>query len=160
MDQDEEKKRLRRSDALNTKHDLNERMSLLEKELNFIAARSRGPGGQNVNKVSSAAQCFWEYQSSNVLSEDEKNLIREKLSALINLRGEIFLRSDEFRDLVRNKRACVDKLKKHLQRAFFKEKPRKPSRPTKASIIKKREKKKKRGELKNFRRKIIYQTSS
>ncbi len=131
-------------------------MALLEKELIFVAVRSRGPGGQNVNKVSSAAQCFWDYKSSKVMLEDEKNLIRDKLSAHINLRGEFFLRSDEFRDLIRNKRACVEKLKKYLQRVFFKEKLRKPSRPTKASRIKKKENKKKHGELKSSRKKIVY----
>jgi ribosome-associated protein len=141
---------------LNTKCDLDDRMSLLEKELNFVAVRSRGPGGQNVNKVSSAAQCFWDYQNSKAISDNEKSLIRNKLSAHINIRGEIFLRSDEFRDLIRNKESCVDKLKKYLERAFFKEKPRKPSKPTKASRIKKKENKKKRGELKSSRKKIVY----
>lgn len=142
-------------DALRAAFCLDKRMDLIKKELRFVAVRSRGPGGQNVNKVSSAAQCFWDYQNSKCLSEEERGLISAKLVSLINTRGELFLRSEESRDLIRNKESCVDKLKRYLQRAFFKEKPRKPSKPTKASRIKKKENKKKRGDLKTSRKKII-----
>lgn len=133
---------------------LDQRMLLIEKEVSFVAVRSRGPGGQNVNKVSSAAQCFWDYRNSSYLSFDEKNLITRKLSNLINLRGELYLRSDEFRDLPRNKENCLLKLRKHLEFAFHQNKARKPSRPTRSSRLKKKETKQKRADLKSSRKKI------
>ena len=133
---------------------LGQRMLLIEKEVSFVAVRSRGPGGQNVNKVSSAAQCFWDYRNSSYLSFDEKNLITRKLSNLINLRGELYLRSDEFRDLPRNKESCLLKLRKHLELAFHQNKDRKPSRPTRSSKLKKKETKQKRADLKSSRKKI------
>ena len=133
---------------------LDQRMLLIEKEVSFVAVRSRGPGGQNVNKVSSAAQCFWDYQRSSYLSFDEKILITQKLSNLINFRGELYLRSDEFRDLPRNKENCLRKLRKHLEIAFHQNKARKPSRPTRSSKLKKKETKQKRADLKSSRKKI------
>jgi ribosome-associated protein len=130
--------------------------SQIETEVNFTAVRSRGPGGQNVNKVSSAALLFWRFDLSQGLNGDEKALLREKLGHMINKENEVFLRSDEYRDLEKNKSRCLEKLREHVERALHKPKPRKATRPTRASKLRKLESKKRRGDVKKTRQKFRY----
>lgn len=122
-------------------------------ELNLTAIRSRGPGGQNVNKVSSAAALFWDFQKSAGLTDEEKETIRQKLANIINKEGFLYLRSDELRDLERNKQRCREKLQVYLIQALHKKKKRKPTRPTKASKERKLQAKSRRSEIKKLRRK-------
>ena len=132
---------------------------MLEKirsEVKFSAVRSRGPGGQNVNKVSSAAQLKWDFMLSEYLTENQKNLINQKLYNYINKNEELYLRSDEFRDLERNKAKCLQKLSELLRTAFHKPKPRKKTKPTKASKRKRLDSKRQRGETKKNRKKVDY----
>ena len=125
-------------------------------EVQIVAIRSRGPGGQNVNKVSSAAQLFWNYLDSSALSEHEKFLVGSKLGNLINNENQIFMRADEYRDLERNKARVLEKLAMFLEKALFKPKPRKATRPTRASKIRKLEGKARRGEVKKTRQKVSW----
>lgn len=127
-------------------------LDAIQKEVQFVAVRSRGPGGQNVNKVSSAALLFWNYEDSNALSDDQKSQIQKQLRSFINSDLQIFLRSDEHRDLPRNKDRCLEKLELLLKKAFFKEKPRKATKPSKASKRKKLDSKSMRGDLKKLRK--------
>lgn len=122
-------------------------------ELQFVAVRSRGPGGQNVNKVSSAACLYWNYQTSEAVTDWEKNQIAEKMRGWINRDNQVFLRSDEFRDLEQNKSRCVEKLREILDRSFHRPKPRKATKPTRASKERKLEAKARRGKIKSLRRK-------
>ncbi|MCO5112554.1 MAG: aminoacyl-tRNA hydrolase [Bdellovibrionaceae bacterium] len=124
------------------------------KEIKFVATRSRGPGGQNVNKVSSAAQLTWHVESSESFTEEQKIRILEKLDSYINQKGELYLRSDEFRDLERNKSRCLEKLQFLIAKALHKPKARKKTKPTKSSQIKRVESKKQRGEIKKARQKV------
>lgn len=126
----------------------------LQSEIRFSAVRSRGPGGQNVNKVSSAAILNWNFLNSSNLNEEEKNLIQNKLSRHINKEGVFYLRCDEFRDLEKNKRRCLDKLEDALKKAFFKPKKRKKTHPTRASQKKRIESKSRRGKIKQLRAKV------
>lgn len=126
----------------------------LENEVEFYATRSRGPGGQNVNKVSSAALLVWNFYGSAFLTEEQRFLIRTKLSAYINKEGQLFLRSDEFRDLPRNKARCLEKLLQLLERAFSKPKERKATRPTRSSKERRLQSKGKHSDIKKSRQKI------
>ena len=128
--------------------------SLIEREFVFTAARSRGPGGQNVNKVNSAALLKWNFEGSQALSEEEKERIRQKLTTFINKAGLLYLRSDEFRDFEANKRRCIEKLYELMGRAFFRPKKRKKTKPTRASQAKRLDSKKRRGETKQNRQKL------
>jgi ribosome-associated protein len=124
-------------------------------EVEWTAVRSRGPGGQNVNKVSSAAQLNWRFQDSLGLSDDEKCVVAERLRVRINQDGLIFLRSDEFRDLPRNKDRCLEKLKALLEFALHRPKPRRATKPTRASKVKRKESKRRRSETKRLRGKVF-----
>ncbi len=131
--------------------------SQVAREVQIVAVRSRGPGGQNVNKVSSAAQLFWNFAVSEALSLAEKALVRARLTNLINRENEIFLRADEYRDLERNKARVLEKLKAFLIRALHQPKARRPTRPTRASKVRKLEGKSRRGEIKKSRGKVSWE---
>ena len=133
---------------------MNMNFDLIRHEVWFIAVRSRGPGGQNVNKVSSAAQLFWLYEWSTGLNADEKARVRFKLKNIINKQGEVYLRSDESRDQVRNKALCLEKLERVLHEALFRPKPRRATKPTRSSKIKRLDSKARHGDLKKMRKKI------
>lgn len=131
-------------------------ISQVHKEVRFIAMRSRGPGGQNVNKVSSAVQLTWDFQHSLGLDTAEKTQLWQKLANRINNEGQIYLRCDEFRDLERNKSRGLEKLEALLKQALHRPRPRKATRPTKASKIKRRETKTKRSQVKQTRQKVSW----
>lgn len=128
----------------------------IAKEVIFTAVRSRGPGGQNVNKVSSAAFLVWDYLTSQGLTLEEKGRVRIQLKNIINRENQIYLRSDEYRDLERNKTRGFKKLIALLQAALHREKPRKKTKPTKASKVRKLETKRNRGEIKKNRGKVSW----
>lgn len=126
----------------------------LKREVYFVAVRSRGPGGQNVNKVSSAAVLYWNFAWSSLITDQQKELIRQKCSSAINKEGQIYTRSDEFRDLERNKARCLEKLEGLLAHAFHKPKKRTATKPTRSSKLRKRESKNRRSETKKMRQKV------
>lgn len=127
---------------------------LFEIELEYT--RSRGPGGQHVNRTNSAALLRWNLFESVAFTPEEKELLARKLSNVLSSTGDIVLRSDEFRDQERNRDRCLEKLDEILQRAFFVPKKRKPTKPTKSSQIKRRNEKKQRGEVKAGRSRVRY----
>jgi ribosome-associated protein len=127
---------------------------LIEREIKWSAVTSRGPGGQNVNKVASAAQLTWPFRQSVALNEEQKNLLAEKLHTRINSLEEVYLRSDEYRDFPRNKERCWEKLQQMVGGALHKPKPRKATKPTRSARLKRKDSKRKRGETKRNRGKV------
>lgn len=128
----------------------------LRAEVVFQAVRSRGPGGQNVNKVSSAALLTWDFMYSLLLTDEQKARVADKLQSIINSEYQIFIRSDEFRDLERNKVRCLEKLAERVREALFVPKKRKRTKPTRASKERKLEHKKRRSQTKKWRGKVDY----
>lgn len=126
----------------------------LRGEVYFRNVRSRGPGGQNVNKTSSAAVLFWDFEFSKLLTEFQKNRVRLRLESLLNGEGQISLRSDEFRDLERNKTRCLEKLVEHVAKALHIPKRRKATKPTYGSVQRRIQGKSRRSETKKMRRKV------
>jgi ribosome-associated protein len=85
-------------------------------EFDFVSQRSRGPGGQNVNKTNSSVQLRWDFRSSSLLSEEQKDLIHRKCAAIINTDGILFIRSDVFRDLDQNRKEVLKRLQERLMK--------------------------------------------
>lgn len=129
---------------------------ILQKEIWFEFTRSRGPGGQHVNKTNSAALLHWHVQSSAAFSEDQKALIHQKLVNHINSEGYLNLRSDQFRDQDQNKKACLNKLQLLIKAALFKPKRRIKTKPSRSSVKKRIESKKIKGENKKLRGKVNF----
>jgi ribosome-associated protein len=123
-------------------------------EIWFEYVRSRGPGGQHVNKTNTAAVLRWHVLSSQAFSEEQKRLILEKLNSSITSDGFLLLRSDQFRSQDQNRSACIEKFQQLLKAALFKPKKRIKTKPTKGSIRRRIEGKKNRSEVKKMRQKF------
>jgi len=123
---------------------------LFEIELEY--ARSRGPGGQHVNKTNSACLLRWNVPGSVSFSDEDKMILLSKLQLTTD--GDVILRSDEFRDQESNRKRVLEKLDSLIERAFFKPKQRKATKPTRSSQRKRRDEKRNRGEIKAGRGKV------
>jgi len=127
----------------------------LEPELVFKTSRSGGSGGQNVNKVSTKVELNFHIASSNILSEDQKNLLLEKLAGKLTKDGNLQIIAQTERTQLGNKRIAIDKFYTILARAFTKPKKRKETKPSRASKEKRLLTKKKNSDIKKMRNKRI-----
>jgi ribosome-associated protein len=123
-----------------------------ESEIKLSASRSSGPGGQNVNKVNSKVELRFSVLSTLILTETEKELIITKLKNKINKEGEIVLVSQEARSQNENKVLVTEKFFSLMAKALTLPDPRKKTRPTLSSKVKRLDDKKMRGEVKRTRR--------
>lgn len=124
------------------------------REFIFSASRSSGPGGQNVNKVNSRVELRFNVADSEILTEKEKSVLQRKLSSQITSSGFIIIVSQSERTQLQNKQECIEKFYSLLEKSLKKEKRRKATKPTKASMEKRIQKKKIISEKKSLRKKI------
>lgn len=131
---------------------INERLSIPLSEFQFDYARSGGPGGQNVNKVNSKVLLRWHPATSPSLPE----AVRERLLILVANRltteGDLLITSQTSRDQSRNLADCLDKLRVIIIKAANPPKPRRPTRPTLGSKIRRVEDKSRRAKTKEGRK--------
>jgi ribosome-associated protein len=121
----------------------------------FSASRSSGPGGQNVNKVSSKIELRFQIDGSQLLSDEEKEIIKEKLKNKISNDGYLILSCQTEKSQLQNKEKCIEKFYRLLEKALSKPKTRKPTKPGKQAIRKRLESKKQQSEKKATRSKNI-----
>ena len=117
-------------------------------EFKFSASRSSGPGGQNVNKVSTKVELRFHVASSLLLSDAEKEMIADKLASKINMAGELILVSQSERSQLKNKERVVEKFYILISKALTPKKKRKATKPSKASREERLETKRKQSEKK------------
>ncbi len=128
--------------------------SQLIPELEFSTSRSSGPGGQNVNKVSTKVIIRWNLLHSTLITDEQKMLLLNKLSAQLTREGELIINSQESRSQLQNKELALEKLDTLLRKALTKPKARKATRPTKSSKVKRVDNKKRHAEKKQWRKKL------
>lgn len=115
---------------------------LVETEIVFSATRSSGPGGQNVNKVSSRVELRFSVLNSTVFSDDEKARISLKLKNRINSEGEMILTSQTGRSQLDNKEKAIEKFFELMEKALTIQKKRIKTSPSITSRLKRMESKK------------------
>ncbi len=123
-----------------------------EREIDLDFIRSSGPGGQNVNKVSTAVRLRFDARGSSSLPED----VRERLIRLAGKRvgddGFLTIHARRGRTQESNRRDAIERLVELLERAALRPTPRRATRPTKASRERRLESKRRRGQTKQTRR--------
>jgi ribosome-associated protein len=123
-----------------------------ETEFIFSTSRSSGPGGQNVNKVSSKVELRFSIENTALFSETEKELIFKKLKNKINKDGELILVSQSERTQLLNKKAVTGKFYDLISKALTLSAKRKSTGPTLTSKIKRLDGKRNRGIIKKLRK--------
>ena len=123
-------------------------LEIPEHEVDFAVSRSGGPGGQNVNKVSTRVTLRFNVDASEVLSIDQRRLIHSRLATRINKEGILQVTSQRTRSQELNREDVQERFVELLRDALHKEPPRIPTRVSRAAKIKRVEEKKKRTEIK------------
>jgi len=130
--------------------DVTEHIVIDEKELSFSFIRSSGPGGQNVNKVSTAVQLKFDVIHSS-LPETVKERLQQQSGNRINRDGILMIHCNRFRSQEQNRRDAVNRLRALIRKATIKPQRRIKTKPSKSAIEERLQLKHHRGGVKKLR---------
>ncbi|MGQ3675897.1 alternative ribosome rescue aminoacyl-tRNA hydrolase ArfB [Xanthobacter sp. TB0139] len=131
--------------------EITSRIAITEQELEFSFIRAAGPGGQNVNKVSSAVQMRFNMAASPHLPEGVKMRLARLAGQRLTRDGVIVIQAQRFRSQERNRQDAIERLVELIRAATVVDPPRRPTRPTRGSKERRLAAKSRRGQIKNLR---------
>lgn len=131
---------------------INELIDIPESELKFNFIRSSGPGGQNVNRVATAAQLRFDVEHTNILPDAIKTRLYKIAGKKIDQRGILTITARRYRTQNQNRQDAIERFAQLVRKATVADKQRIKSKPTLTSVEKRIKTKKIRGRLKKLRK--------
>lgn len=137
-------------DILHCEHDIEIPLGDVE----LTAIRAQGPGGQHVNKTSSAMQLRFDIAGSTVLDAAQRERLLSLADRRLTASGELIIKAQRFRSQDRNREDALRRLAAFINEGLRTAKPRKATRPGKAAVKRRLDAKARRGQVKSLRRRI------
>lgn len=120
-------------------------------EIVEVASRSSGPGGQHVNTSSTRVTLRWSLRDSRGIKVEVRDRLLLRLRARLSKDGVLIVHADRHRSRQRNLEMARERLRSLVETALYQEPPRRPTKPTRASMLRRLEAKRHRGKVKNQR---------
>ena len=135
---------------------INEKITISREYIKINFIRSRGPGGQNVNKVNTRAQLTFDMKCCLEIPAAAKKRLAVLAGRRLTNQDTIIIESDRFRRQKDNRREVLYRLRRLIRQALVRPKPRRPTQPTTASKRKKQEDKQHRSRIKSWRKSVMF----
>jgi len=132
--------------------DITSELSLPLSELEYLASRSGGPGGQHVNTSSTRIEVWWDVANSPSLNPEQRAQLLERLRARLDSAGRLRVVSSGSRSQLRNREDATERLRTVVAAALAIRKKRRPTKPSRAARAARLEAKRRRAATKRHRR--------
>ena len=124
-------------------------------EIEELASRSSGPGGQHVNTSSTRVTLRWNLRDSRGIRPEVRDRLLARLRPRLSKNGLLIVHAERHRSRARNREMARERLQDLVETALYQEPPRRPTKPTRSSKVRRIDSKRHRGKVKNQRRKLL-----